>query len=132
MISGKADKEQLIQAMLNIVVNGINAQEDCKDIKLGFITQFERFVTLNQKMHRQVLKIKIWDNGPGVPHEIRNSLFDPLITGRPEGTCLGLSITQEIIQRHKGMVQLENHHGKTCFSTYLPYLSDDAISLEGE
>ena len=128
----KADKEQLIQAMLNIVVNGINAQEDCKDIKLGFITQFERFVTLNQKMHRQVLKIKIWDNGPGVPHEIRNSLFDPLITGRPEGTGLGLSITQEIIQRHKGMVQLENHHGKTCFSTYLPYLSDDAISLEGE
>jgi two-component system nitrogen regulation sensor histidine kinase GlnL len=75
-------------------------------------------------MHRQVLKIKIWDNGPGVPIEIRNNLFDPLITGRPQGTGLGLSITQEIVQRHKGVVQLESHHGKTCFSIYLPYIDE--------
>jgi two-component system nitrogen regulation sensor histidine kinase GlnL len=116
-----ADKEQLIQAVLNIVGNAIEAQAGRVKTKLGVVTQFERFVTLNQEMHRQVLKIKIWDSGPGVPNEIRNNLFDPLITGRPQGTGLGLSITQEIIQRHKGMVQLESHHGKTCFSIYLPY-----------
>lgn len=120
------DKEQMIQAVLNIVGNGIEAQAGLAKIKLGFVTQFERFVTLNQEMHRQVLKIKIWDNGPGVPKEIRNNLFDPLITGRPEGTGLGLSITQEIVQRHKGVVQLEDHHGKTCFSVYLPYISRDS------
>ncbi len=121
----KADKEQLIQAVLNIVGNGIEAQRGNEQIKLGFVTQFERFVTLNQAMHRQVLKIKIWDDGPGVPNNIKNTLFDPLITGRPEGTGLGLSITQEIVQRHKGVVQLEDHHGKTCFSIYLPYLNGD-------
>ena len=120
------DKEQMIQAVLNIVGNGIEAQKDSSVIKLGFITQFERFVTLNQEMHRQVLKIKIWDEGAGVPDGIRNSLFDPLVTGRPDGTGLGLSITQEIVQRHKGVVQLEDHHGKTCFSISLPYINGDS------
>jgi two-component system nitrogen regulation sensor histidine kinase GlnL len=121
----KIDKEQMIQAVLNIVGNAIEAQRGLAKIKLGFNTQFERFVTLNQQMHRQVLKIKIWDSGPGVPSEIRNNLFDPLVTGRPEGTGLGLSITQEIVQRHNGVVQLEDHHGKTCFSIYLPYKNSD-------
>ena len=127
----KIDKEQMIQAVLNIVGNGIEAQAGMDRIKLGFVTQFERFVTLNQEMHRQVLKVKIWDNGPGVPSEIKNSLFDPLITGRPDGTGLGLSITQEIVQRHKGVVQLEDHHGKTCFSIYLPYINgaDEALPV---
>jgi len=125
----KVDKEQMIQAVLNIVGNGIEAQVGQAKTKLGFVTQFERFVTLNQEMHRQVLKIKIWDNGPGVPTDIRNSLFDPLITGRPEGTGLGLSITQEIVQRHKGVVQLEDHHGKTCFSIYLPYIDGTSETL---
>jgi two-component system nitrogen regulation sensor histidine kinase GlnL len=121
----KADKEQMIQAVLNIVGNAIEAQKGMARINLGFTTQFERFVTLNQQMHRQVLRIKIWDSGPGVPPEIRNNLFDPLVTGRPEGTGLGLSITQEIVQRHNGVVQLEDHHGKTCFSIYLPYANGD-------
>ena len=122
----KVDKEQMIQAVLNIVGNAIEAQKGASKIKLGFVTQFERFITLNQEMHRQVLKIKIWVNGPGVPKELRNNLFDPLITGRPEGTGLGLSITQEIVQRHKGVVQLEDYHGKTCFSVYLPYINIEA------
>lgn len=123
----KVDKEQLIQAVLNIVGNAIEAQKGNEKARLGFVTQFERFITLNQEMHRQVLKIRIWDVGPGVPEEIKNNLFDPLITGRPEGTGLGLSITQEIVQRHKGVVQLEDYHGKTCFSVYLPYISDDQL-----
>ena len=117
----KVDKEQIIQAVLNVVGNAIEAQEESETVNIGFVTQFERFVTLNQEMHRQVLKISIWDDGPGVPEEMKDIIFDPLITGRPEGTGLGLSITQEIIQRHKGVVQLEQYHGKTCFSIYLPY-----------
>jgi len=121
----RVDKEQMIQAVLNIVGNAIEAQEGKSDIKIGLVTKFERFVTLNQVMHRQVLKIKIWDEGPGVAEEMREILFDPLITGRPEGTGLGLSITQEIIQRHNGVVQLEDYHGKTCFSIYLPYTTGD-------
>jgi two-component system nitrogen regulation sensor histidine kinase GlnL len=127
----KIDKEQMIQAVLNIVGNGIEAQKGMTKIRLGFTTQFERFVTLNQQMHRQVLRIKVWDDGPGVPAEIRNSLFDPLVTGRPQGSGLGLSITQEIVQRHQGALQLEDHHGKTCFSIYLPYLNHESYA-QGE
>ena len=129
----KVDKEQIIQAVLNVVGNGIEAQEGQSAIKIGFVTQFERFVTLNKDMYRQVLKIRIWDEGPGVPLGMKGIIFDPLITGRPEGTGLGLSITQEIIQRHKGIVQLEEYHGKTCFSIYLPYINgdDEKSSLEG-
>lgn len=130
----KVDKEQIIQAVLNVVGNGIEAQEGQEVIKIGFVTQFERFITLNKKTYRQVLKIRIWDDGPGVPAQMKGIIFDPLITGRPEGTGLGLSITQEIIQRHKGLVQLEEYHGKTCFSIYLPYLSgedDERSSLDG-
>lgn len=121
----KVDKEQIIQAVLNVVGNGIEAQQGSDEIRIGFVTQFERFVTINQQMHRQVMKIKIWDDGPGVPDHMKDIIFDPLITGRPEGTGLGLSITQEIIQRHKGVVQLEQYHGKTCFSIYLPYINGD-------
>lgn len=125
----KVDKEQMIQAVLNIVGNAIEAQSEVgkSSARIGFVTQFERFVTLNREMHRQVMNIKIWDDGPGVPEDMREILFDPLITGRPEGSGLGLSITQEIVQRHKGRVQLEDYLGKTCFSIYLPYLNDSEL-----
>lgn len=117
----KVDKEQVIQAILNIVGNAVEAQEGCETITIGLVTKFERFVTINQVMHRQALKIQIWDEGPGVPDDMRDVIFDPLVTGRPEGTGLGLSITQEIVQRHHGAVILEHYHGKTCFSISLPY-----------
>jgi len=120
----QADKEQLIQAVLNIVCNAIEAQSKAKKTVIGFITQFERFVTINQVMFRRALKIQIWDEGSGVPDDMKEIIFDPLITGRPEGTGLGLSITQEIVQRHKGVVQLEEYKGNTCFSMYLPYLEE--------
>lgn len=120
----RADKEQLIQAVLNIVNNAIEAQSGQSKITLGFVTQFDRLFTINQVLHRQVLRIRIWDDGPGVPEGLIETLFDPLITGRPEGTGLGLSITQEIIQRHKGIVQLDEYDGKTSFSIRLPYTDE--------
>lgn len=125
------DKEQLIQAVLNIVVNAVESQKGTEQPRIGFITQFERLVTINRKMHRQVMKIRIWDDGPGVPDKLKEVIFDPLITGRPDGTGLGLSITQEIIQRHNGAVKLEDLHGKTCFSIYLPY-SEEAVLASPE
>jgi len=77
----KVDKEQMIQAILNIVGNAIEAQEGSEVVKIGLVTKFERFVTINQVMHRQALKIQIWDEGPGVPESMRDVLFDPLVTG---------------------------------------------------
>ena len=120
------DKEQIIQALLNIVGNAIDSQSDQDTAQIGFVTQFERYVTINHEPHRQVLRIQIWDEGAGVLPELKDNLFDPLITGRADGTGLGLSITQEIVQRHQGVVKLEDYQGKTCFSIYLPYLHNDA------
>ena len=124
----KVDREQIIQAILNIVGNAIEAQEGADSIEIGLVTKFERYVTINRVMYRQGLKIQIWDAGPGVPDDMRDVIFDPLVTGRPEGTGLGLSITQEILQRHHGAVLLESYHGKTCFSIYLPYNPQEPLS----
>lgn len=126
------DKEQMIQAVLNVVGNALEAQADQAHAVIGLVTQFERFITINREMHRQVLKIQIWDEGPGVPADMAEIIFDPLISGRPEGTGLGLSITQEIVQRHQGVVQLEGFEGKTCFAIYLPYLENGCQANEHE
>lgn len=119
------DKEQLLQAVLNIVMNAVEAQSELLQVEIGLTTRFVRSVNINQRLQKRVLKVQIWDNGPGVPREIKDNLFDPLITGRPEGTGLGLSITQEILQRHAGVVQLEDYEGKTCFAVYIPYQSQN-------
>ncbi|NND81243.1 MAG: PAS domain-containing protein [Gammaproteobacteria bacterium] len=118
------DAEQMIQALLNIVGNALEAQSAADVIEIGFETRFERFITIQRNTYRQALKVMIWDSGPGVSDDIREVLFDPLITSRAEGTGLGLSITQEIVQRHHGVVQLEDYHGRTCFSIYLPYINE--------
>jgi two-component system nitrogen regulation sensor histidine kinase GlnL len=115
------DKGQLIQAVLNIIGNAIDAQEGSKCPIIGITTQFERMFTINQHTYRQALKICIWDKGAGVDNEMQEIIFDPLITTKHDGTGLGLSITQEIIQRHQGVVQLEEYKGNTCFSITLPY-----------
>lgn len=119
-----ADREQLIQAVLNMVINALDVQSESDRPKIGFITRFERYFTINQHLQKRVLKLTIWDAGPGVDPELKDILFDPLISGRPDGSGLGLSITQEIIQRHQGMVQLEECDPHTCFSIYLPYLGE--------
>ena len=126
------DKEQLIQAVLNIVGNALEAQENIEKPKIGVKTQFVRLFTTNQKIYRQALKISIWDEGDGVDEGMREIIFDPLITTKHAGTGLGLSITQEIIQRHYGLVQLEGYQGKTCFSITLPYIehTEDADKAE--
>ncbi|MBT8115716.1 MAG: PAS domain-containing protein [Arenicella sp.] len=124
------DREQMIQAVLNIVGNAVEAQPEAEQIRLGFSTKFERFVTLNREMFRQVLKIAIWDEGPGIPENIKDVIFDPLISGRADGSGLGLSLTHEIVQRHKGTVQLEDVEGRTCFSIYLPYINGEPDGSE--
>jgi len=131
-----ADAEQLIQATLNIVRNAMQAlSSPSVDHDLGKIilrTRITRNATLNSKFHRLAAKIKIIDNGPGIPEEIIHTLFYPMISGRPDGTGLGLSITRpdgtglglsitrDIINRHNGLVECQSRPGATCFSIVLP------------
>lgn len=74
--------------------------------------------------HKQVAKISIIDNGTGIDAELINEVFFPLVTGRADGTGLGLSLVQDIIQRHQGHIEVESSTGEnshTCFNIYLPF-----------
>jgi len=119
-----ADSSQLIQAMLNIVRNAMQALFSPKvDHSLGRIylrTRIIRNATIGAKFHRLVASIKIIDNGPGIKPDMIDSIFYPMISGRAEGTGLGLSITHSIINQHKGLIECESRPGATCFTVLLP------------
>ena len=119
-----ADKEQLIQVVLNITRNAMQALLSKRQTnfppEITLQTRTIRQFTIGHTKHRLVLHISIIDNGPGIPEEIRESLFFPMISGRPEGTGLGLSIAQSIINQHQGIIECESKPGQTHFSIYLP------------
>ncbi|WP_038344215.1 nitrogen regulation protein NR(II) [Acinetobacter sp. A47] len=122
-----ADRDQLIQVMLNISVNAVQAMTENKEFftdaepELVLRTRIQRLVTINGVLNRSAVRIDIQDNGPGVPESILESVFYPLVTGRAKGTGLGLSIAQNIMHQHNGMIECQSVPGKTVFSLYLPW-----------
>lgn len=112
------DTEQLIQAVLNIARNAVQALGGNGVITLR--SRIERQFTLSQKRHRLVLRAEIEDNGPGIPEELRERIFFPLVTGRADGTGLGLSIAQTIVHQHGGVIECHSRPGQTIFRIYLP------------
>lgn len=117
------DREQMIQAVLNIVRNAMQALTGQSDLRLGRIqlrTRTLRQFTIGHVRHRLVCQVEIVDNGPGIPAELQETMFYPMVSGRPDGTGLGLAITQNIISQHQGLIECESHPGHTRFSIYLP------------
>jgi two-component system nitrogen regulation sensor histidine kinase GlnL len=113
-----ADREQLIQAVLNIARNAAQALDGSGAIELR--TRIERGFTLGGHRYRLALRVDIADNGPGIPPELQEHIFYPMVTGRPEGTGLGLAIAQDILQRHGGLIEFASRPGETVFTLYLP------------
>ncbi|WP_022652532.1 nitrogen regulation protein NR(II) [Aquaspirillum serpens] len=116
-----ADKEQLIQVVLNIVRNGVQAMHGVGDIVLR--TRVVRQVTLARKRYQLALQLQIIDNGPGIPAELKDHIFYPLVTGRAEGTGLGLTLAQTYVHQHQGAIDFESRPGYTCFTVLLPFAS---------
>ncbi|AJE13812.1 MULTISPECIES: nitrogen regulation protein NR(II) [Stutzerimonas] len=117
------DREQMIQALLNIMRNAMQALAGQTELGLGRLTLRTRTLrqfTIGHVRHRLVARIEIIDNGPGIPAELQNTLFYPMVSGRPDGTGLGLAITQNIISQHQGLIECESHPGHTAFSIFLP------------
>ena len=112
------NREQLIQAVLNIVSNAVQAMQARGTVCLR--TRIDHQVKLAGDRHHRVVRIDIEDDGPGIPPSIRERIFDPLVTGRAEGTGLGLSISQDILRRHQGLIEVESRPGRTRFSLFLP------------
>jgi two-component system nitrogen regulation sensor histidine kinase GlnL len=117
-----ADKNQLIQATLNIVRNGIQALQHQGEIILR--TRIQRQMTIHRKLYKLTIRIDIVDTGPGIPTNLIEQIFYPMITGRAEGTGLGLSIAQSLINLHNGIIECKSEPGNTVFSIFLPLEND--------
>lgn len=115
-----ADEDQLIQALLNIVNNACIALDDVKGPEITLRTRPLRRFTIHGRLHRLVVSIEVQDNGPGIPDELLDRVFYPMISGRASGSGLGLAITQAIVRRHHGMIECESRPGKTFFAVILP------------
>ena len=114
------DHEQLVQAMLNILRNAMQALESQAQGVITLRTRIQRKFTIGNAQHTIILRVDIVDNGPGIPEHIADNLFFPMVTGRAEGTGLGLSIAQSVVNRHDGLIKFDTQHGETTFSIYLP------------
>lgn len=114
----RADAEQLIQAALNIARNAVQAMHGQGE--LIFKTRVARQITLESRRYRLGMRVEIIDNGPGVPEEIREQIFFPLVSGREGGSGLGLAVSQTLIAQNHGTIDCESRPGHTVFSIFLP------------
>lgn len=113
------DADQLIQAFLNIVRNAARAVAP-EHGQVILRSRVMRNFTVGNHRHRLVAKIDIEDNGPGIPGEIKDKLFFPMVTSGTGGMGLGLSIAQSLINRHQGLIEFDSRAGMTVFTIYLP------------
>ena len=119
----RGDQEQLIQAVLNIAHNAAKALAERiqrGDAELIIKTRITRQVTLAKVRHRLALDLHIIDNGPGIPPEIRDRVFYPLVSGREGGSGLGLTLAQTFVQQHMGVIECESRPGYTDFRILIP------------
>ncbi len=119
------DREQLIQAVLNIARNAAQAIVSQSNGEVGpgritLRTRAARQVTLAKRRYRLALELQVIDNGPGIPEDIRERMFYPLVSGREGGSGLGLTLAQSFIQQHHGTIECESRPGYTCFTLLLP------------
>lgn len=117
------DKEQLIQVVLNIVRNAAQAMKGKGAIVLR--TRIARQVTLIKQRHRLAVMVQIIDNGPGIPPELKDKIFYPLVSGRADGHGLGLTIAQDFVSQHHGSIEFDSEPGRTCFTVQIPVPSPD-------
>ena len=119
----RGDREQLIQAVLNIAHNAAQALGERiagGDARIALRTRIARQVTLGKHRYRLALELHIQDNGPGVPESIRDRIFYPLVSGRDGGSGLGLTLAQTFVQQHLGTIECDSEPGKTVFRIVIP------------
>jgi len=119
------DREQLIQAVLNIARNAAQAIKgqvgaEPRSGQITLRTRAARQVTLVKRRYRLALELQVIDNGPGIPDGIRERMFYPLVSGRDGGSGLGLTLAQSFVQQHQGTIECESRPGYTCFTLLMP------------
>lgn len=118
------DRNQMIQALLNVARNALQAVDQRAPEgpagKILLRTRALSNVSIGSARHRLVASVQIEDNGPGVPEDLRSSIFYPLVTGRANGSGLGLAVAQELVTRNGGLIEFECEPGRTVFTLLLP------------
>ncbi|WP_153100763.1 nitrogen regulation protein NR(II) [Paraburkholderia hayleyella] len=120
----RGDKEQLIAALLNIVRNAAEAlreQIGQGTARIELRTRIARKVTIARRLRKLALDLRVIDNGPGIAEDIRERIFFPLVSGREEGSGLGLTLAQTFVQQHDGLIEVESRPGHTEFQILLPF-----------
>jgi len=115
------DFESMVQALLNIVKNAIQAMHQHGGM-LTLRTRVESRFTLGSRTYPLVAVISVLDEGEGIPAEIVDNIFFPMVSSKKEGTGLGLPVSQDVIRNHKGLIVAESIPGSTVFTVYLPIL----------
>ena len=116
------DRNRLIQALLNLARNALQATG--ADGAVVFRTRVLTNTVVGHERYRLVASIEIEDDGPGVPDDIADKIFYPLVSGRDKGTGLGLSLAQDLVSRHHGLVEYQSEPGRTVFTVRLPIITD--------
>jgi two-component system nitrogen regulation sensor histidine kinase GlnL len=124
------DPEPLIQALLNVARNAAQAMDGRGEIQL--LTRIARQVTLAKQRYRHAIMVQIVDNGPGVPEALRDKVFYPLVSGRDGGTGLGLSLAQNFVNQHHGIIEFESVPGNTRFTILLPVVDTATNGVHGK
>jgi two-component system nitrogen regulation sensor histidine kinase GlnL len=114
----QADADQLIQALLNLVRNAAQAVGSAGTVILR--SRSVRQFTIAGRRHKLVARIDVVDDGPGIPEDMLQNIFFPLVTTRPEGVGLGLPIAQSLIHKNGGIIECTSQPGETAFTIYLP------------
>jgi two-component system nitrogen regulation sensor histidine kinase GlnL len=116
------DRDQLVQALINLVRNAVAALggQGRVILRSRAIMNF----TIGDTRHKAVASLEIEDDGPGIPPDLQDSIFYPLVTSRPDGTGLGLPVAQELISRHHGLIEFESRPGRTVFFVRIPLAAE--------
>lgn len=120
------DEDQLIQIFLNLAKNAAEAAHARGDDRgeVSISTAYRHGVRLKSSSARDPrgapLEVRIQDNGPGVPADMRDHLFDPFVTTKPQGSGLGLTLVAKLVADHDGMIDFESEPGRTVFRVRLP------------
>ncbi len=122
------DRDQMIQAFLNLIRNACAALDGQGTLTLR--SRAATNYTIGDVRHRVIASIEIEDDGPGIPFDLQDSIFYPLVTSRPDGTGLGLPAAQELLSRHGGLIEFDSRPGRTVFYVRIP-IESMTVSANG-
>ncbi len=129
-----ADRDMLVQAILNIVRNAVySVSNNISNDDIGNVTLKTRVLrkyTIGDVMHRLAVEISVTDNGPGINEDLKSQIFFPMVSGRKEGSGLGLPISQNLVNLHDGLIEFDSVPGHTQFRVMLPLNSDLRFNIK--